>query len=71
MKEIIHIDSVGKLIDDLQELYNSGNVKSIVLSIVKTDGIIESWWSEESFLRRLGMAENLKIVMDLEAREAL
>lgn len=67
--KIVHIDSVGSLIQELTELYEHGQVESIVMSVLKKDGIVESWWSKESFLKRLGMAENLKITIDLEARE--
>ena len=66
--DIVHIDSVGSLIDDLRNLYESGNVESVIISVLTKDRVVESWWSKESFLTRLGMAENLKIVMDLQAR---
>ena len=67
--DIIHIDSVGILIDDLTNLYESGQVESVIISVLKKDRVVESWWSNEGFLTRLGMAENLKICMDLEARK--
>lgn len=69
--DIVHIDSVGSIIDDLQKLYQQDNIEGMIVSILQKDGIVMSWWSNLSFLKRLGMAENLKIVMDLEARKIL
>lgn len=68
-RDIVHIDSIGSLIDDLNDLYKAGEIESVVISVLKKDRVVESWWSNESFLTRLGMAENLKICMDLEARK--
>jgi hypothetical protein len=62
------IGSVGQLIDGLEKLYAEGNIQGIVIGILRKDELIESWWSGDSFLQRLGMAENLKVVMNLRER---
>lgn len=61
MSEVKHIDSIGKLLQDLLERHRNNELDGIVIGVLeKKDGYCESYWAGLSYLKRLGLAENLK-----------
>jgi hypothetical protein len=68
-EKIVHIDEAGAMIADLQKMYDEGKTEDLVIGVLDKDNGINSWWTTDTpFLTRLGMAENLKDVIQLEAQ---
>lgn len=56
-----HIDENINLMTYLDQLQRDGNMKGLIVSIVKNDGTMEAYWSSNlTFLERVGVAEVTK-----------
>lgn len=71
-KNIVHIDSIGRIIDDILGFYNSGQVKSIMAVLILKDGChVCTWHNKTDFLRLLGMCETVKADIIAKAEERI
>jgi hypothetical protein len=63
-QKVVHIDAVGSIIEELREKYGNGEVKGLIVTIVREDGTFELLWSNTmSYLERLGLTEAAKMAM--------
>jgi len=68
MGKIVHLGNTGEIIDYLEEKYQQGEIKNIVVCLINHNGIFEvSWDKDISYLEKLGLLEAAKGICHYKA----
>lgn len=61
MTKIVRFDTIGEVLDELQEQYDKGNVQGLVIAFVDKDGhTMTTAQGNISFIEKLGLVEVAK-----------
>lgn len=71
-KKIIHIDDIGKILDDIHRFYDSGQVAGIVTVLkLKNGDTVSCWHTKTNYLELLGMCECVKADITAKAEDRI
>ena len=61
IRKVVHIDNVGKLLEELLDKHRKGEIVGLVIGCLDNERYCQSYWAGLTYLQQVGLAENLKL----------